>query len=142
MLRPFTVDSSVFISALDERDPLSDSSRRWLGQVQSAGSDIVLPSIVLIEVLNVIRRRGTADRSYLKRVHQSIAGDPNINVINLDLAYVELYFKFPEAIQLKSHDLVIAMCAHASKSCLVSWDKKLLGQLKKHVAVATPAELI
>ena len=143
MIRPYTIDTSVFISALDQDDPKVAASQKFLKYVHDSSKEVVIPTVVLIEVLNVLRRRlQHRDAAFVKKTYQNLVNAPNVIVVPVDMAYVETIFSLPASAQLKSNDLMIAMCAFACKSILVSWDKTFLKQAKKFVNVSDPEELI
>lgn len=122
------IDSSVFISSLGVDDVYTKESRAFFKRI-SLGFEIYLPSVVLAEVLVILRKQGIKSVELFD--HLSV-----FNSIPLDKAFLASATKFLRGkILLKTADFVIASAAKLVGATLVTWDKELLDGRKNNICL-------
>ena len=131
----YLVDSSLYVSSLDEMDSNYTQSSAVVSLVQQ--HIIITPTLVVAEVINVIAR-------IHPRITQTVYRNLLQNeIVNLDDFFLKSYVRrFPLPIALKTSDLVIAVTAATTKSTLLTWDKQLLSSAGSICTVVSPSTLL
>ena len=131
-----TIDSSVFLSALLEKDSFHNASLEFFDALKKSEVTISEPITVLLEVANILIKNGVRDPS---RALQSLL---QFHILPLDRSMlVDAQFVFQKC-RLKTADATVVWCASVSESTLISWDGKLLREAKKLVRAQKPTEYI
>ncbi len=131
----FVVDSSVFISALGQDETFSIASRKFLKLINE--TNIVLPSLVVVEVINVLRRQKY--KLYRKIADYLLS----FQIVNLDdLVIKKLVDEAHLLPDLKTADTLVLLSADITKATLITWDKKLLNVHGKYCTVYSPEEYL
>jgi predicted nucleic acid-binding protein len=135
------IDSSVYLSVLNEQETHHATSRKFWDRVTNSSSkySIIFPRLVYIEIGNRLFNR-VHRYDELFETQQRILTAPNSRISELD----ESIWLTAEMIQyhchLKTSDMLVAATAYETASTLVSWDQQLLKEANKVVPVATPGE--
>lgn len=131
----YLLDSSLYVSSLDEMDSNHSQSSAVVSLVQQ--HIIITPTLVVAEVINVIAK-------IHPRITQSVYRNLLQNeIVNLDDSFLKSFVRrFPFPITLKTSDLVIAVTAATTKSTLLTWDKQLLSSAGSICTVVSPSTLL
>ena len=140
MSSSYVIDSSVFISALNSRDPHFRASKIFWETTVKEKTSVILPVYIVLEVLNVLRRNTLVTESELEEIHRQMTQAESFHLFSWDQIFLESFLKEGPRLHLKTSDLAIAFTAFKTGSSLVTWDKKLLQQAAKVVQAATPAQ--
>ncbi len=131
----YLIDSSIYVSSLDEVDPKYSQSSAVVGFVQQ--HVVITPTLVVAEVINVIAK---IHPSITKTVYRNLLQN---EIVNLDDSFLKSYVRrFPLPIALKTSDLIIAITAATTKSTLLTWDKRLLTIAGSICTVVNPSTLL
>ncbi len=125
------IDSSVFISALGDKDIYSDISRKFFQKLEN--EEIIISALVVAEVINILRKQKTVN---VEEVYNSLISFRLID-INQKLLK-ELLEVSTQSPSLKTSDLIVALTAKMEKAMLITWDKKLLSSASSICLVKTP----
>ncbi|MDP2721106.1 MAG: hypothetical protein Q8O75_04160, partial [bacterium] len=88
MTMRLTVDSSVFISALNPNDPFVEISQKFFSSIAKKGSKIIIPITIALEVDNILRKVGVRQKEVLK----TFLEDKTIDIVYLDVEFLEKYW--------------------------------------------------
>ena len=132
-----TIDSSVFIAALNPLDTFTEHSRQLFAKAAASEWEIILPTIVVCEVANVLIRQ---DREM--RVFDIISYLEPFAWIDLDMDEVLSSVKIFSRFQLKTSDAIVATIALRYRSTLLTWDEQLLKESAKHMPAYTPSDFL
>lgn len=131
----YLVDSSLYVSSLDEMDSNYSLSSAVVSLVQQ--HVIITPTLVVAEVINVIAK---IHPSIVKTVYRNLLQN---EIVNLDDSFLKSYVRrFPLPIAIKTSDLIIAITAATTKSTLLTWDKQLLTFAGSICSVVNPRTLL
>lgn len=121
----YLIDSSFYISSLDETDPYFGKSNQIL--LSLGEHKVVTPTLVVAEVINAISK---IHPQIVKTVYKNLLQN---EVVNLDRSLIQSYFRrLPLKRPLKASDLIIAVTAASTKSTLITWDKQFF-QAAHHI---------
>jgi predicted nucleic acid-binding protein len=138
MLQPYLIDSSVYISALQDNDPFHDRSQAFLENMAHAHTEVIVPAIVLTEVLSVIRKHKNSTPTELLDLKHNLLAPERFYLLPLDEALIEQILLFPGRSTLKTNDFLIVATAWATRSLLITWDKQMLKQALPVTAAKFP----
>ncbi|MBI5525837.1 MAG: type II toxin-antitoxin system VapC family toxin [Deltaproteobacteria bacterium] len=137
----FTVDASVFVSAVQESEASSGTSREFLQRLHETGVPLFEPTLVLTEVAAAIAR-GTGDRRRSRDLAQSIGRLPRVTLVPLDAVLAEAAAKAAADHFLRGADAVYVAVAERYGTRLVTLDKEQHARSPRTVKAATPAEAL
>lgn len=136
-MKPFILDSSVYISYLNPKDALHDHTKKFINFITSPDINFLVPIIVFLEVGNVLQKTSPKFKN-----EDLIRFFEDHTIVNLDLELAKQLLVFFKDFRLKTSDAIIAACAKLTESTLVTWDEKLLKEAKKLANVQTPTALL
>lgn len=134
-----TIDSSVYLSALLPKDPFKKISQKFLREMEGRNIDIILPSLIPLEVANTLHRNGLNPEE-TKIVFQEFYETPRLRIVAIDHNLASSLILSMKYFDLKTADWIIAGTCFALKSQLISWDLKLIAQTKKILSSRTPKQ--
>lgn len=120
-----TLDASVWVAGLDEADVRHAPSVRFLAELQSSDTAIVIPDLALLEVGCAVARRrrdpaaGPAAVAALHRI-------PTLRILAAGRTIPEPALELGTRVLLRAADAVYAATARLTGSALVSWDRELI----------------
>lgn len=131
----YLIDSSLYVSSLDEADPNFRKSSAIVGLVQQ--HTVITPTLVIVEVINVIAK---IHPKITKEVYRNLLHN---EIVSLDDSFLHSYIRrFPLPIALNTSDLVIAVTATTTKSTLLTWDRQLFMAAQHMCNVIDPLSLL
>src|SRR3989338_488608 len=125
-MNALTIDSSVFLSSLLDRDAYHAHSLSFFSHIRTQGAITTLPMIVILEVANILTKYG-------KDPAPAINSLMRFATLAHDQASIEESITVFKRLQLKTSDALVVWCAYVSESTLISWDKQLVRQAQKLV---------
>ena len=131
------VDASVLVSRLVPSDVHHAESTRWLAQEVGAGTEIVGPILLLIEVGAAIARR-TGDPALGHQAVNQILRLPRLRLVPLDHRLGLLAMQLGVDLRLRGADAVYVAVAHQLGIPLVSWDREHHNRAGGLITVLTP----
>ena len=134
-MHSLTIDSSVFLSSLLERDSYHTTSLAFFSYVEKESASTTLPMIVVLEIANILQKNGKDPRDALA----SLMG---FTILSHDLGSIEESVTVFKRLHLKTSDALVVWCAYVSESTLISWDKQLIRQAQKLVEATTPTDFL
>lgn len=120
-----TLDASVWVAGLDEADARCEPSMRFLAELQSSGTPIVIPDLALLEVGCAVARR-RRDPAAGPAAVAALRGIPTLRILSAGRAIPEPALELGTRALLRAADAVYAATAHLTGSLLVSWDRELI----------------
>ena len=132
-----TVDSSVFVSALNKKDVLHEESREFFEFLKTKDFQIVIPTIVIVEVGNILMKS-----KKLRNINSFLDKFYEFEVIDLDFEFLTKIFPKFRHFNLKTGDAIIASTASFYNTTLITWDRQLIYQAKKEMDVSTPRQYV
>ena len=144
MNRTLSIDASVFLSALFEKEINNGYSRKFLQKVKDLGFFVSVPLLTPMEVLQSYYRI-TKD---LKRsdgiLEQFVEWNlrKRIRFVPIEAAFFSRFTAHHRLFDLKTSDTIIAVNAYHEKTTLITWDKKLIKECKNKIRVLTPKQFL
>ena len=80
----FVIDSNIFISSLDPKDIFHDECYPIFEKILTFEIEALCPSLVLVEVVCVIRRRTNSEKLAVA-VYKNLSQIPAINWLDINL---------------------------------------------------------
>jgi predicted nucleic acid-binding protein len=133
-----TIDASVWVAAGAGDEAAHTECRDFLRAVLSAGVEIHLPSLSLVEVTAAVARR-TRDPVLAREAGLALLGAPGVVFHGLDLGSASSAAAIAGRTFLRGADAIYAATALAAGSTLVTLDEQLAARASGAVAVTTPA---
>lgn len=138
-IEKFTIDSNVFISAFVKEEKFNYFSLKFLEFIFETNVVFSIPSIVLFEVFQSLRKKGIFEDKSNMRKFQIIFNSSFCRYVRVDHGLFKFFKNFNFFESLRTSDAIIATSALATNSVLITWDKDLL----KHAHNAyTPKEFL
>lgn len=119
------IDASVWVSAADPTDTMSQPSRAFLSQVAVRELSIALPEFAKLEIACALaRRRGSAEHG--RSLADQILGSPLITTYPLNRAMLRRAIQLGTRGFLRAGDALYAAIAQGVEGQLVAWDRELI----------------
>ena len=119
-----TLDASVWIAALDKKDPRYVESVQFLGHVVSRSVSLFAPSFALVEVACALARRtGSAD--FGKRAMEKVRTWPQLAILSAEVYIPEASIEEGVRVFLRAGDATYAATSRLTESLIISWDVEL-----------------
>jgi predicted nucleic acid-binding protein len=138
--RRFTVDASVFVSALRSTDPAHEQSVSFLGE-SGSGSLIVLPNLVRPEVAGAVRR-ATGDRGLARRALRMLSEAPHFTTVAIDDDLADSAAELAIEARLRGADSIYVATARRFDALLVTLDEEQRTRLPNGMIALYPAEAL
>jgi len=136
----FTIDTSVYISALNLQEPGSNESQVFLQHASRRPLPVFSPTLLLVEVCAAAARIWGTDQA--EDVVQVVRGLPGQLWIPLDESWAEESGRIAARHHLRGSDAVYAAVALRYGATLVTLDHQQLTCLQPAMPVQTPAEAL
>lgn len=119
------VDASVWVSAADATDALSEPSRAFLSVLVERVTPIALPDFTELEVACALARRlRNAERG--RELAGQIVRSPLVTVHSLDSSLLRRAVEVGTEQLLRAGDAVYAAVSERTEGEVVSWDEELI----------------
>lgn len=129
------VDASVWVSAADATDEVSEPSRAFLSSVARRATPIALPDFAELEVACALARR-LSDAERGKDLAGQMLRSPLITVHSLDSSLLRRAVDLGTRKLLRAGDAVYAAVTEVTGGEVVSWDEELI----QRAGAVTPRE--
>jgi predicted nucleic acid-binding protein len=139
MSRPFTIDASVFVSALSSVEPRHQESRDFLKALSNHNSPVILPTLVKPEIAGAVIRR-TGDSQVAREDAELAFLGGQVVFVDLDVRLADEAADIAAASGLRGADAVYAATARRFDAILVTLDGEQRAKLSSHVTVLSPGE--
>ncbi len=137
----YTVDTSVWINAFDQRENGHLDSRQFLQLIKTRMIQVAVPTLMLVEVAGTISRtRGDINQAIA--FAEALAVLPHITFYDLDNVAAHQSLLVAANQKLRGADAIYAALALQVGSTLVTLDKEQLNRLTGIVATITPAAAV
>lgn len=137
----FTIDASVWVNADSPAEPGQPTSRALLDALLAAGTPVVVPTLLPVELAGTIARiRGDADLA--REVAAAVAGLPSVRLVPLDDALAGRAAEMAATHRLRGADAVYAAVASSHACPLVSLDREHLDRLPPAARVMAPGQAL
>lgn len=134
-MTPLVIDASVWVSAADPNDTMSEPSRAFLSQVAVRELPIALPEFAKLEIACALaRRRRSAEHG--RSLTDQILGSPLITTYPLNRAMLRRAIQLGTRGFLRAGDALYAAVAQGVEGQLVAWGRELV----EHAGALTPRE--
>ena len=131
------VDASVWVSRLLTHEVHHAASHRWLRDALAAGTRLVVPTLLPVEVAAAIARR-TGDAAFAQQVVEDLLRLPPLRLIVVDRQLATSAAQLAAELRLRGADAVYVAAAHRLSLPLVSWDRELVARAASRIAASTP----
>jgi predicted nucleic acid-binding protein len=131
------IDASVFVSALWAADIQHGVSKPWLQDHIDAGTQILVPWLVLSDVAGAVTRR-TDDRELGYRASEFIQVIPTLELVDLDAGLALSSTELAIELRLRGADAVYVALAERMGMPLYSWDREQLVRGGQRVTTLSP----
>ncbi len=132
-MNPLVIDASVWVSAADATDALSEVSRLFLSGVVAREVPIALPEFAQIEIACALARR-LRNAEQGRDLTDRMLASPLITTYSLSRAKLREAIHFGTSSFLRSGDALYAALAATLDGGLVTWDEELI----QRVGALTP----
>jgi len=130
MSQRVTIDSCVFVSALNKNEEYSEKSLRFLDKVHQGKYIAIVPVTVLIETVAAIRRRTNSDL-LASKAKEFILSIENLSFVDVDYSRCMEMIDFVSANAFRGMDALIVWVAKEFECKLVTLDKEIVDLVKK-----------
>jgi predicted nucleic acid-binding protein len=117
------VDASVWIARFVPSDAFHHVSRRWLSAQIQAGTTLIAPSLLLVELAGNVARI-LDDTAMGLRVANAVTRLAHVRLVPLDAALAQQAYMLAATSRLRGADAVYAAVARQLGVQLISWDKE------------------
>lgn len=124
-MRPLVIDASVWVSAADATDALSDVSRTFLAGVVARELPVALPEIARVEIACALARR-LRDAEQGRSLAERMLGSPLVTTYSLNRARLREAIRLGTGRCLRSGDALYAALAEGLEGEVVTWDRELV----------------
>lgn len=142
--KTLVIDASVFLSSFIWDEHHHPVSRRFIDRLKEQKICVFIPLTIICEVLQAYFRithdQKATDRLYTFFIDWNL--EKGLRIMNLEATFLVYFTAWHHLFNLKTADGIIALAAHRLGYPLVTWDKQLLTQSKKHIVCYTPEEFI
>jgi len=128
-LRRYTIDTSVFVSALLSKEEKHNSAVEILSKIYSENSLIILPYTVLIEIASAIIRRTKSEELMLSAI-RALTQNEKIIFVKLDKDFSIKTIKTILKFNLRGMDSILVQVSLRYKTELISFDEEINSKLK------------
>ena len=136
-MTPLVIDASVWVSAADATDALSELSRAFLSQVVARELPIALPELAQLEIACALSRR-LRSAEHGRGLTDQMLESPLVTTYSLNRAKLRQAIQVGTRDFLRSGDALYAALAEGMAGELVSWD----GELIERAGALTPERWI
>lgn len=136
----FVIDSNIFVSSLDPKDVFHTECYPILEKLLNFDIEALCPSLVLVEVTCVIRRR-TNSEELATYVYKNLAQLPAINWLDITLEVAERASMLGSITGLKAGDTIVLQVAEQYGIPLLTKDKEIKQKSPKSILVFEPSEI-
>jgi len=119
------IDASVWVSAADPTDRMSEPSRAFLSQVAARELPIVLPEFAKLEIACALARRFRSAEHGRSLADQTLES-PRMSTYSVNRAVLRRAIELGTRNRLRAGDALYAAVAQAAEGQLVSWDRELI----------------
>lgn len=133
----YTIDTSVWINAVEPHEADHAASRQLLGLLRTQRLPIIVPNLLLAEVAGTASRLRTVERG--QRLVSLLLRLPTITFVASDQAFAQRAAALAAAHRLRGADAVYAAVAQQATTTLVSRDHEHLTRLVGIVPVLHPS---
>lgn len=137
-----TIDSSVYLSALDEKEEKYDQTIAFFKAVTSQQIPIVIPIHVVLELFVCLKRYHLLTDSKIKEFISRFFDDSFTTVVDQDSVFIEKCLEVPFNLPLKTGDYLVAVTSHFADAILITWDQRLEKGAKELVSATNPARFL
>lgn len=128
-MKRYTIDTSVFVSALLSKEENHSKAVEILSNISSEDSIIVLPYTVLIEIASAIIRRTKSEELTLSAIRTLIQNE-KIIFVKLDKDFSLKTIKTILKYNLRGMDSILVQVSRRYKTELISFDEEINLKLK------------
>ena len=119
------IDASVWVSAADPTDDLSEASRAFLSQVAARELPIVLPEFAKLEIACALARR-LRSAEHGRSLADQMLESPRMSTYSANRAVLRRAIDVGTRNYLRAGDALYAAVAEAVEGQLVAWDRELI----------------
>ncbi len=132
-----TLDASVFVSACQRREPGYAASRMLLSDIRAAGTPLIEPAILPVEVGAALRRAG-GDPALAKDFALAILALPYLTLVDVDQRFARRAVVLTTECGLRDADALYAAVAAHYGARLVTLDGEQLRRAHASVYACKP----
>jgi len=137
-MRYFTIDTSVFVSAVDQNDPFNKTTLDFFKSLNPEKDRIIIPITIIIELVNLVYKM---DQDHQKMI-EYFNDQPHVSVIPIDDYFYENYWVNFTKFNLRAGDLIIALTSFFHQTQLITWDKQFLKDTRDLCDAMMPKEFL
>ena len=137
----YTIDASVHVSALNPREPESDSSRAFLALLRRERLPLFCPTLLAVEVAAALARV-FEDSGRALGLAVALRQLPGQTLVPLDQSLADLAAGLAARYRLRGADAVYAAVTLRCGSTLVTLDREQRERLPALVTTRRPAEVV
>lgn len=119
------IDASVWVSAADATDGMSEPSRTFLSRVAAREFPIVLPEFARLEIAcSLARRLRSAEHG--RSLADQMLESPRMTTYSVNRAVLRRAIELGTRNYLRAGDALYTAVARAAEGQLVAWDRELI----------------
>lgn len=141
MAGPCTLDASVFLNAFNPSERGHVESGRLLRRLESEGTPIVVPTLLLPEVAAAVSR-GREDPRLAREFAATLGRLPGLVLVPLDAPLARVAADVAAAHRVRGSDAVYAAVALRFGAILVTLDRQQRERLAGVLTTCAPADMI
>ena len=119
------IDASVWVSAADPTDTMSEPSRAFLSEVAARELSIALPEFAKLEIACALARR-LRSAEHGRRLTDQMLESPLMATYSANRAVLRKAIQLGTRSFLRAGDALYAAVAQGVEGQLVSWDRELI----------------
>jgi len=133
------IDSNIFVSSLDPKDIFHAECYPILEKILTFEIEALCPSLVLVEVTCVLRRR-TNSEDLAVAIYKNLSQMPAINWLDITLEVAERASMLGAQTGLRGGDTIVLQVAEQYGIPLLTKDKEIKQKSPKSILVLEPSE--
>jgi predicted nucleic acid-binding protein len=134
------VDSNIFVSSLDPKDKFHNECYPIFEKILTFEIEALSPSIVLVEVTCVLRRR-TGSENIANEIYKNLSQMPGINWLDINLDVAQRASILCAKTGLKGGDAIILQVAEEYGVPLLTKGKEIKQKSPRYILVLEPSEI-
>ena len=135
----YTIDASVFISAVRTTEIYHKESFDFLENIQKQNIKSFCPVIVITECASAIARQ-TGKIELSEKIINLIEHFPGIILVDISLIIARRASEIASFHHLRGADAIYIAVAENFRTSLITWDREMLQRTPSHIPVLSPDE--
>ena len=128
------VDASIWVSRVVPQDEFHLLCKKWLAEQRAAGTVLIAPTLLLVEVAGAISRR-TGDKTLAERAVQNLVNLPALRLEEMDRILVKSASMLAANLGMRGADAIYVAVAQRLNIGLATLDEDQRNKASKVISI-------